>query len=181
MPLPADQNSAGSAKPESRQGTMAVIAIGNPLKEEDSAAIALIQKLHRSPMNVATCLFSFDSGFAWLKEVVVRHDTVIILDSILDSTGAENGFTVIPLTASVLEHSGFVVRATHGLGWLDELKIIDISQTGALLFFGVDGPKFKAGDEGERVKFLDCALEGLNDVLEKCNTKIVPGGAAFNA
>ncbi|MDZ4836946.1 MAG: hypothetical protein SGJ27_24450 [Candidatus Melainabacteria bacterium] len=149
---------------------IAIVAFGNPLVEDDSAAIALIRLIQQTEILNKYCLFNFDSGFAWLKEVLLRHDIVVIVDSILDSTKiAPDGWFTIPLTESVLEHSGFVIRATHGLSWLDEIKMMEPRQTGNLFFFGIDGPEFKAHNENERDTFLKRGLQGLTELLETCS------------
>lgn len=179
----AEQHHGSVVKTRLPSLKIAIIAIGNPLVEEDSAAIALVEKLHQTHAHDGFCLFHFDSGFAWLKEVLMRHDIVIILDSILDNTQTADGFTAIPLTRSVIHQSGFLIRATHGLGWLDEIKLIDICQKGELLFFGIDGEKFKTSNENERAKFIESALKGLRNVLDQCisQTSTVQGGSALNA
>lgn len=146
---------------------IAIIAIGNPLMEEDRAALSLVQRICCSDAGRKYCLFHFDSGFAWLKEVVLSHNSVIIIDSIVDGTNTTDGFVAIPLTRNVLEHSGFVIQATHGLSWLDEVKMIDKEWTGDLLFFGIAGHLFKAGNENERIEIIEGALCKLTETLRK--------------
>ena len=122
----------------SRPNRIAIVAIGNSLIEEDSAALAIMQKLANRVGYQKYCLFNLDSGFSWLKEILQTHDNIVILDSILDLTGGLDPVVTVPLTRDVIETSGFSIRASHGLSWLDELKLCGAGEPGPMTFIGVD-------------------------------------------
>jgi len=123
---------------ENVAGSLALVAIGNPLIESDCAALELLAKFQNKQSAREACIFSFDGNFYNLQSVFKNHNGVIILDSV-QSTSSDKTVLIIPLTEDVLSKSGFAVRASHGLSWLDEIKFRAISAPlpNSLVFFGV--------------------------------------------
>ncbi len=162
-------------------GKLALVAIGNPLREEDSAAIVLTQTMLSKSSDEDFCLFNLDCGFAWLKQILLRHENVIVLDSIEDNDAARDGFVDIKLTREVMYNSGFVIRTSHGLSWLDELKLLDFDRTGSLQFFGINSNLFLEATYENRSNFLmraatrlrelidDCRLNSADNIRRRCN------------
>ena len=149
-------------------GNLALVSIGNPLREEDSAAIVLTQTILSKSSEKDFCLFNLDCGFAWLKQILLRHENVIVLDSIEDNDDAKDGFVDIKLTREVMYHSGFVIRTSHGLSWLDELKLLDFDRPGSLQFFGINGNLFLEASYENRSDFLMRAATRLHELIDDC-------------
>lgn len=160
-------NDSVQADTSSRNGRIALVAIGNPLVEADSWAIELIELLKQRSHYSGICFFVLDGNFAWLGEVVKRHDSVIILDSISTTDDSKDGVLTIPLTGDVIERSGFAIRATHGLSWLDEIKLyaLDSKLPDRLMFFGIESVASSKNDKDVR---LENSMNELLRLIEKC-------------
>ncbi len=155
-----------SSKPSSERGRIALVAIGNPLIKEDYGAMLLIQLFRAQEVGSNLCLFSFDSSFAWLGEVLKRHDAVVILDAVSKTADSEARFVTIPLDGPTLARSGFVIRATHGLSWIDEIKLYAIENElpNKLFFFGVS--QLDKTDSADRNHLP--MLAALNMLIDQC-------------
>lgn len=158
-------------KPTNSTPKIAIIAVGNPLRDEDSAALALIPLIRRKIADDRYCTFNFDYGFAWLKQVLVNHDRVIFIDSMLDSAGTPEGILTSVITNEVLDNSGLAIKASHGLSWLDEIKMIGEELRGNPMFLGIDGHKYQACNKMQRADLLGRALSALQSLLECRDTK----------
>ncbi|MBX9670439.1 MAG: hypothetical protein K2X93_22755 [Candidatus Obscuribacterales bacterium] len=155
-----------SSQPSSERGQIALVSIGNPLIKEDCDALLLIQLFRAQQVDSDLCLFSLDSSFAWLGKVLKRHNAVVILDVVQKTADPEAHFVTIPLNGPTLARSGFVIRATHGLSWIDEIKLYAIENElpNKLFFFGVS--QLDKTDSADRIHLP--MLAALNRLIEQC-------------
>lgn len=103
-------------------GAIALVAIGNPLVERDAKAAALLTEFSEPCDKLHVCTFIMDSGFAWLPQILKQHDHLVVLDTIFETLDSHKGWIASSLTPEIIRRGEFVLSASHGLSWLDELQ-----------------------------------------------------------
>jgi Ni,Fe-hydrogenase maturation factor len=109
-------------------GSIALIAMGNPLVEKDSKATTLLAEIQSNCCQRQVCTFLLDCGFSWLKPILKFHEKIVVIDTVSEGMNDLNGWVYTALTPEVLSRSDRAMPASHGLSWIDELKF-EFSET----------------------------------------------------
>ena len=138
--LKAGNQVDGLALPQ--RGELALVAIGNPIVENDASALEILKLFRRNIQSDQVCCISLEMSFGWLSHILKSHKSVIILDPIIVDERHTDDFVIVKLEADVISHSGFPIKLSHGLSWLDEVKLVMVEKAlpERLLFFGITNP-----------------------------------------
>jgi hydrogenase maturation protease len=129
-------------------GGLALVAFGNVLRGDDGIAGLLCSGL---PLALLDRLCYFDLGLKtqFLSEVVACHKSVLIVDATANGTtiGEILYLDLLPLVADKGKSALLRVTSTHGLSWLEELRLMgDLPESIQVLnFLGVEAASSEQG------------------------------------
>lgn len=113
-----------TASPET--GDLVIIAVGNSLVVEDSAALTLLDRLSERS---GVCKFAVGIYTSVIPAIIACHRAYLIIDAMPEDEETST-FSLLPLTAAVLDNrspDNPGLRASHGLSFMDELRILSRS------------------------------------------------------
>lgn len=132
----------GLAREGKEPGGLALVAFGNVLRGDDGIACLLCGGLPQTLLN-RLCFFDLGLKTQFLSEVVFCHQSVLIVDATANGTTLGEGLCLdlLPLMADKRKGAMPGVTSSHGLSWLDELRLLGGLPPSLkdLNFFGVEG------------------------------------------
>jgi Ni,Fe-hydrogenase maturation factor len=165
---PAEDAMLMSSKSNRNAHSVAVVALGNPLVDYDGLAIEALRNLvNNCRPDLNFCAFALDTGIFWLQKIISVHDEIILVDTM---QGLAENFVIVPLTNEIVARSGFQIRATHGLSWMDELKLSALNRgETSLTFFGINRDLQNSATR-EAVQALDSTVNELSSRIARQET-----------
>ena len=154
----------GEKSGDSYHASLAVIGIGNPLVLSDSVALRMVARTAKSIIDGRICFINIEDRFSYLSSIFASHSKVVIVDCIsMHLSALETVFLELsgdPLQTPDLSNS---FASTHGLSWMDEVKIhMKRNPSGtSFFFFGIE-----TQDLSDTIP--DDDLEGLILNLSNC-------------
>ena len=139
-------------------GGIAIVGIGNPLHEEDSGGLELVSLFHEST-KLGVCCINLELFTGYLPAVYRCHKALVIVDTV--SNLETDASCVLEIDKTVLEASGNLLKASHGISWLEELKLLGEGAKKVFLF-GISS----------RVTDVRVNLTSLFDLVELLEEKI---------
>lgn len=134
------------------------MAFGNVLRGDDGIAGLLCSGLPQALLD-RLCYFDLGLKTQFLSEVVSCHKSVLIVDATANGTtiGEALYLDLLPLVADKGRSALLRVTSSHGLSWLEELRLMgELPESiEALNFFGV-----------EAVSSSSSSAFGISTVLE---------------
>lgn len=151
--------------------TLAVVALGNTLRRDDGIAVALLDRLDLPP-NCPVCRFSLGTFSTLLADCLQGHTQALIMDAV--HTGGRPGtVTFLDLGPAVIAGTPCKARSTHGLSFIDEIKLRQESIPKQIWFLGIESGDDSFGEELSLAMQLQ--LPALMDQTLKVITSILSG------
>ncbi len=148
-----------------QSGQLALIAVGNSLRQDDGVAAVLCQMLP-CELTAQLCFFELGPYTGQIKDCLTGHKTGVLVDSM--SGGGQPGTSVIVDLTSLIKSGGAMqFKLSHGLSLVDELYLAGqiASLPEQVTLFGVEAADSGWGEGLSPV--LQNALPGLVEFLAR--------------
>lgn len=129
-------------------GEIAIIGIGNPLRNIDRLGPYVVT-LAMQRTGDGVCCINLESHCNYLVPILNEHKTAIIVDSVKNLGEKES--LLIEIDEQIKAKSQDIVENSHGISWMDELRLFD-TKAKKVYLFGVSSKLAEGMDSNNKEK-----------------------------